>query len=226
MKYPEAILFDLDGVLLNTEPILEYAWSETSKKYDYILLKEKLDELKGRRRIDCAKKVLEWIGKDISIDELLSIQKSIIIKQLYTSKSFEGAEELINFCLKIRLPIALVTSSSSDSFKIKSSVHPWLDLFPIKILGDSKLISAGKPSPDPYIKAAEILGVNRHKTWVIEDSYSGALSGLRAGCNLYLFSKDIESLNKLQNEYPLKEIQQINELAEIIYFLKLLKGFK
>ena len=70
MDFPEAILFDLDGVLLDTEPLLANAWSETAKEFNHYLSKDKLLELKGRRRIDCAQKVLKWINKDNSIQEL------------------------------------------------------------------------------------------------------------------------------------------------------------
>ena len=225
MDFPEAILFDLDGVLLDTENLLANSWSEASKEYDHYLSKENLNELKGRPKIDCANKVLQWINKEISIEELLSKQKLKLGNQLTKAKPFKGAEDLIRFCMKIKLPIALVTSSSSDSFKIKSSVNPWLNLFPIKILGDDKFISKGKPSPDPYLKAIQKLDVNPDKSWVIEDSYSGSIAGLKAGCNLWFFSKDIQILNKLINEFNQNKIQRINELAEIIYFLKLLKGF-
>ncbi len=225
MEFPEAILFDLDGVLLDTEPLLANAWQEASKEYNYFLSQDKLKELKGRRKIDCAKKIIKWINQEIAIEELLSIQKLKLSNQLIKSKPFKGAIELINFCLKIKLPIALVTSSSSESFKIKSSVNPWLDLFKIKILGDDEFISAGKPSPDPYLRAIQILGVNADKSWVIEDSYAGSLSGLKAGCNLWFFSYDIKDLNLLIDEFDHTKIQRINELAEIIYFLKLLSGF-
>ena len=225
MQFPEAILFDLDGVLLDTEPILASAWKETALAFNNQLSQEKLNELKGRRKIDCAKKVIEWINKEISVEDLLSTQKLKLNNQLTKAKPFKGALDLVNFCIKIKLPIALVTSSSSDSFKIKSSINPWLNSFKIKILGDDKFISAGKPSPDPYIKAIEKLNVNPKKTWVIEDSYSGSIAGLRAGCNLWFYSKDIEIFNQLINEFGHAKIQRINELVEIIYFLKLLKGF-
>ena len=89
--------------------------------------------------------------------------------------------------------MALVTSSSNDSFKIKSSVNPWLNLFEIKILGDDKFISAGKPSPEPYQRALKLLGVDPDKTWVIEDSYAGSVSGLKAECNLFFFPKILRS---------------------------------
>ena len=141
MEFPEAILFDLDGVLLDTEPLLANAWSETAKEYNHSLSIDKLLELKGRRRIDCAKKVLKWINKESPLEELLIIQKLKVDKVLTKAKPFKGAIELINFCINTNLPIALVTSSSSESFKIKSSVNPWLNLFKTKVLGDDKFIS-------------------------------------------------------------------------------------
>ena len=225
MEFPEAILFDLDGVLLDTEPLLANAWSETAKEYDHYLSNDKLLELKGRRRKDCAEKVLKWINKENSIEELLIIQKLKVEKQLTKAKPFKGAIDLIKFCINTKLPIALVTSSSSDSFKIKSSANPWLNLFATKILGDDKFISAGKPSPDPYLKALKILDVDPKKTWVIEDSYAGSVAGLKAECNLWFFSEDTNTLNKLINEFNQNKIQKINELSEIIYYLKLYKGF-
>ncbi len=225
MEFPAAILFDLDGVLLDTEPLLADAWCETAKEYNHFLSKDKLLELKGRRRRDCAKKVQKWINKENSIEKLLIIQKAKVDKQLSKAKPFKGAIDLINFCLNSKLPIALVTSSSSESFKIKSSANPWLNLFSTKILGDDKFISSGKPSPDPYLRALKLLDVDPKKTWVIEDSYAGSVSGLKAECNLLFFSKDIEILNKLINEFTQEKIQKINELSEIIYYLKLYKGF-
>ena len=225
MEFPEAILFDLDGVLLDTEPLLADAWSETAKECNHYLSKDELLELKGRRRRDCAKKVFKWINKENSIDELLLIQKSKVDKLIPKAKPFKGAIDLIKFCINIKLPIALVTSSSSESFKIKRSLNPWLNLFEIKILGDDKYISAGKPSPDPYLRALKMLDVDPIKTWVIEDSYAGSVSGLKAGCYLLFFSKDINILNKLINEFTQDKIQKINELSEIIYYLKLYKGF-
>ena len=131
MEFPEAILFDLDGVLLDTEPLLADAWSETAKECNHYLSKDELLELKGRRRRDCAKKVFKWINKENSIDELLLIQKSKVDKLIPKAKPFKGAIDLIKFCINIKLPIALVTSSSSQSFKIKRDVNPWLNLFEI-----------------------------------------------------------------------------------------------
>ena len=205
--------------------MLANAWSQTAKEFNHYLSKDKLLELKGRRRRDCAKKVYKWLNKENSIEKLLFVQKAKVDQQLTKAKPFKGAIDLINFCLNTKLPIALVTSSSSESFKIKSFKNPWLNLFKTKILGDDKFISDGKPSPDPYLRALKLLDVNPNKTWVIEDSYAGSVSGLKAECNLMFFSTDIEILSKLINEFTQEKIQKINELSEIIYYLKLYKGF-
>ena len=225
MDFPAAILFDLDGVLLDTEPLLANSWRETAKEYNHYLSNENLLELRGRRRIDCAQKVLTWLNKKDSIDQILVTQKSKADKILTKAKPFKGAIDLITYCINTKIPIALVTSSSSESFKIKSSVNPWLNSFEIKILGDDKFITAGKPSPDPYLRALEVLEVDPNKTWVVEDSYAGSVSGLKAECNLLFFSQDIKILNKLINEFNQEKIQKINELSEIIYYLKLFQGF-
>ena len=58
-----------------------------------------------------------------------------------------------------------------------------------------------------------------------DSSYAGSISGLKAECNLMFFSKDNEILNKLINEFNQEKIQKVNELSEIIYYLKLYKGF-
>ena len=103
MDYPEAILFDLDGVLLDTEPLLANAWSQTAREYNHFLSKDNLNELKGRRRKDCAKKVLKWINKKTSLEELLSIQKLKVDNQLSKAKPFKGAKDLIQFCINLKL---------------------------------------------------------------------------------------------------------------------------
>ena len=107
MEFPEAILFDLDGVLLDTEPLLANAWSETAKEYNHYLSNDKLLELKGRRRIDCAKKVLKWINIESPIEELLITQKLKVDKVLTKAKPFKGAIESVSYT-HLTLPTILL----------------------------------------------------------------------------------------------------------------------
>ena len=219
-KSPKAILFDLDGVLIDTEPLILQALKKTTKKYNIHLNNKQLESLKGRRKIDCAKQIYDWTKNKEFYNDLLDSKKNFLNIDLKMAKPFVGAIKLIKFCREINLPIALVTSCGKEIFNLKKSANPFLNLFPTKILGDNELIKEGKPAPDPYLIAAKTIGVETNQAWVVEDSYAGALSGLRAGCFLLFFSKNVNEFNKLVTEFGNKKVIHLENLKELIDFLK------
>jgi len=68
-KFPKAFLFDLDGVLIDSEPLHGKAWKETAALFDLNLTYSQLKLLRGRRRIDCANEIVDF-SVDIPIDGL------------------------------------------------------------------------------------------------------------------------------------------------------------
>jgi hypothetical protein len=64
MSPPAACLFDLDGLLLDTEPLHARAWQEAASRFGTNLGPTQLRQLRGRRRLDCAEQVLQWIAAD------------------------------------------------------------------------------------------------------------------------------------------------------------------
>ena len=73
---PKACLFDLDGVLLNTEPLNRRTWYETAKYFDKELSEHQLNSFLGRRKVECAKDIIKWTNISISLEELIDVQKS------------------------------------------------------------------------------------------------------------------------------------------------------
>ena len=145
MDLPEACLFDLDGVLLDTESLHGQAWSHTASAFGTKLSKSQLMMLRGRRRLDCAEQIIRWLKKSISIDELLSIHQPIAKKLLSQTTEMSGAKDLVQWCSSHQIPTALVTSSTSESVALKSLPHSWLNLISTRVLGDDPDLSAGKP---------------------------------------------------------------------------------
>ena len=80
--FPKAFLFDLDGVLINSEPLHGQAWKETASFFDLNLTQSQLKLLRGRRRIDCANELVKMISMDVRTEELLALHKPCL---LYTS---------------------------------------------------------------------------------------------------------------------------------------------
>ncbi len=220
MDLPQACLFDLDGVLLNTEPLHGQAWKETAEVFGKTLTTKQLNLLKGRQRKDCAKKIIEWLNEAINEKDVLAVHQPLAKKHLSGAKAIPGAEDLVRWCATNNLPIALVTSSTSESVKFKTKTHKWIDLFSIRVQGDDPYLKQGKPAPDPFLLAALKLNVNPQRCWAIEDSLSGVQSAIAAGCQVWLLETTRGNQKKLKSNLQGSNPLRISRLSEILDQLK------
>ena len=218
-NFPKAFLFDLDGVLINSEPLHGKAWKETAAFYDLNLTQSQLKLLRGRRRIDCAKELVKMIPQKVITEELLTIHKPISRNLILTAQAMPGSESLINRCYKHNIPMALVTSSSKESVDIKTAPHKWMNFFSIRVLGDDELLKEGKPAPDPYLLAAKKLNISPKECWAVEDSTSGVTSALEAGCSVFFLKENSDKLPKkdfFEQNKNLNEIIHLKEIEQIL----------
>lgn len=190
MSDPAACLFDLDGLLLDTEPLHGRAWREAAAHFGAQLAEEHLQQLRGRRRHDCAEQVLRWIaeagGRCSSTAALLAVRQPIAERLLAQAPAMAGAEALIRRCHQRRWPMALATSSAREAVALKAAPHPWLALITTRVHGDDPELAAGKPAPDVFLLAARRLRVDPRQCWAFEDSAAGAQAALAAGCRVFL----------------------------------------
>lgn len=192
MSRPAACLFDLDGLLLDTEPLHGQAWQRAASRFGASLSAAELLELRGRRRLDCAEQVRRWIGAAgltvPTIDALLAVRQPIAEALMLQAQAIPGARTLLERCAALAIPMALATSSSSAAVAQKSTPHPWLDLISVRVHGDDPALRAGKPDPDVFLLAAERLGVAADRCWAFEDSPAGATAADRAGCRVHVLA--------------------------------------
>ena len=204
MTRPAACLFDLDGLLLDTEPLHAQAWREAAASFRRPLSDAELLQLRGRRRLENGEQVRHWIAaagfRAPSCEELLAVQQPIARRLLSRALPMPGAEALVARCAALAIPTALVTSSSRGSWAVKTAGHPWLAAITPVILGDDPELAAGKPAPDPFLLAARRLGVEPQACWAFEDSPAGARSAGAAGCRVHVLvpgdvpSEQVQSL--------------------------------
>ena len=212
---PKAFLFDLDGVLIDSEPLHGQAWKETAALFDLNLTYDQLKLLRGKRRIDCANELVTLIPKAVEVRELLNLHKPISRQLILTAQPMKGGESLVRRCHKNNIPMALVTSSSYESYQIKTAPHQWMNLFSVKVLGDDKLLANGKPAPDPYLLAAEKLNIAPQECWAVEDSIAGVSSALEAGCIVFFLKENHDKRRTKEVFDNHKNLKQINHLKEI-----------
>jgi pseudouridine-5'-monophosphatase len=221
MPLPAACLFDLDGLLLDTEPLHAQAWREAANHFALALSTRDLLRLRGRRRLDCVAQVREWIAERTdhpapTAEALLAVQQPVARRLLPTAPPVEGAPELVARCLEQGVPMALVTSSTREAVALKEAPHGWLAAIRVRVHGDDPALGAGKPAPDPYLLAAERLGVEPARCWAFEDSLAGAQSALAAGCQVHvLVSPDPEECARDGVAFP-AACRLVRGLSEVV----------
>jgi HAD superfamily hydrolase (TIGR01509 family) len=190
MVLPAACLFDLDGLLLDSEPLHAQAWQQAAEHFGCRLSPQQLLALRGRRRLDCASQVLAWIeatgGQPPSCAALLAMRQPIAEALLIHARPMAGAMELVQRCSQLAIPMALATSSSRSAVELKAAPHPWLAVITTRVHGDDPELRAGKPAPDVFLLAASRLGVAPQQCWAFEDSPAGARSAQAAGCEVHV----------------------------------------
>ena len=178
-RLPKAVLWDMDGTLIDSEP----HWLKSERQ-----LAEKLGgswteadglEMVGLSLADSTKLFAEKLGVDVPHDEILielteSVSKSLEQEIIWRP----GARELLQDLRKRGIKTALVTMSLRAMAKQVVDAIPF-DAFDIIVAGDD--VTYGKPHPEPYLKAAALLGVEPGECVAFEDSISGLLSAEAAG---------------------------------------------
>ena len=207
---PAACLFDLDGLLLDTEPLQARAWFEAAVHFGCELSAEQLLSLRGQRRLDCAVLVCGWIAatgaNSPGCDALLAVRQPLADALVPTAAAMDGAAELVQACWDRQIPMALVTSSTQEAVRRKAVPHQWLELIQERVYGDDPELAAGKPAPDPFLLAAERLNTKPCDCWAFEDSAAGIQAAVAAGCHVYaLLPINEGKSSEAENPQPIPE---------------------
>ncbi|KAI8905594.1 HAD-like domain-containing protein [Gorgonomyces haynaldii] len=179
------VLFDMDGLLLDTESIYTVVSSEILQRYGLEYTWELKAQLMGKKEIDAATFLVQKTGLPLTpqqyIDER-NVKQNALFAEVDT---LPGVEKLVRNLKAHNIKIAVCTSSHTEAYKIKTTKHrEFFELFDVVLCGDDPRLKRGKPHPDIFHLGLELLGgtpEDRKTTLVFEDSPSGVISGLDAG---------------------------------------------
>ncbi len=177
---PSAVIFDMDGLLFDTESLWQDALLSAAAEGGREIPDEVYNKSIGVRRSQCKGLFLSHFGEDFRFEDFhanwsrhfwLIAEKNIALKP--------GAPELLELLDQLGLPRAIATSSSRTTVERHLTSHNLTDRFDqIICRGDYE---NGKPAPDPFLKAAERLGVEPRLCLALEDSHVGVRSASAAG---------------------------------------------
>jgi len=181
----EAVIFDMDGLLLDSERPIRDAWVEVGRELDVVLEVATYQRVIGRTMKEVHAILGEVFGTEAyqraasRVAEMLEARHAA---QGYAAKA--GARDLLRWLGGIEVSCGLASSSHRDKVERRLGQAALLDFFDALAAGDE--VTHGKPAPDVYLLAAERLGVDPRACLAFEDSENGARAALAAGMQVIL----------------------------------------
>ncbi len=181
MRNIQFIIYDLDGLLLDTEPFYTKTCTEIAARYGKVFTPALKAQIMGRKATEAAEIFVKALDLPIDAKTYLALRKTILDVLFLQSKPRPGAEALVKHFAHHKVGQALATSTDRHALALKMQNNDWLNLLHHRITGDDPSLKAGKPAPDIFLKAAEKLGALPHECLVFEDAPLGVQAAKAAG---------------------------------------------
>jgi HAD superfamily hydrolase (TIGR01509 family) len=181
MRKVAAVVFDMDGLMLDTEPLYKIAWQACVAEAGYRLDDEMYERLVGRRTEECERMLIEWFGSDFPLDTFRVRWPQRWRREVERAgiQAKAGLFELLAFVEARRLPMAVATSSEMPFVETSLAKAGLTGRFNAIVTGNE--VPAGKPAPDIYLEAARRLAVAPEHCVAFEDSEAGIRAAAAAG---------------------------------------------
>lgn len=205
-------IFDMDGLMFDTEALTKRAWQEIGKIYNYDITMDFLLGLLGMNKVSISGQFKKIYGQDFPFDELY-IEQGKTVSRIIEEEGLgikEGLVELLNFLDKKKIKKAVATSSSRERAERLLSIAGVLDRFDGIICGDE--VTKGKPDPEIFLTVCKKLNIEPKDAIVFEDSERGLEAAVAGGIKCILIPDLVEPSDKNVN----LAFAKLNSLMEVI----------
>lgn len=176
------VLFDMDGLVLDTEKLYSRFWQEACISLGYPMTRDQALTMRALNSQAGEANLRKFFGPQVDYQQVRS--QRIQLMDAYIEENGvepkKGTRELLDYLEEEKIPVALASSSPRD--RIRAYLQPLglFERFPLICSGYE--VAHGKPEPDIFLFAAQKLGLSPKFCMVLEDSPAGILAASRAGC--------------------------------------------
>jgi HAD superfamily hydrolase (TIGR01509 family) len=215
MKIPshsKAVIFDMDGLIIDSEPYWDMASIEMFYKRGKECPNEFLKTVIGMGMRESSQLLKDTYGFEDSVEDLIAEKREIFYRLFFKNPGLHsGVKELVRNLYEKKIPMAIATMGhNKNKAKHILSVLDLAQFF--KLIITSEQVKRGKPYPDVYLDTAEKLGIPAHECLVLEDAPNGVKAGKAAGMVVYGINKDETVCIKLKEAGADAVVRSLKEL--------------
>lgn len=211
----KGVIFDMDGLMIDTEKLLKRFWCQAANEFGYPMKEEHVLSIRSLAAKYAIPKLKGYFGEDFDYNTVRSRRMELMnqyIEQHGVEKK-KGLDELIVYLKKENIKMAVATAT--DEVRTKK----YLESIGIYHLFDrivcATMVENGKPAPDIYQKAAELLQLSPENCMALEDSPNGILSAFCAGC-IPVMVPDLDEPNRETLDILYKKVEDLEKVIPII----------
>jgi beta-phosphoglucomutase len=208
----QACIFDLDGVIIDSEPLHERAKQTTLDNFDIKYPSTLFANFKGRTD----KAFFEFVvnnlaGVNATAEDLDTYKRKIYLKLFNNVPLVTGIQDFLPLARRTFKKLGVATSATPKDFSLAAQKYQLQQWFDVIVTGEDTM--RYKPDPEPYLKAMEILAVGGAETLVIEDSPNGIQSAKSANCTVAAVTTAFER-NELRLAGAVMVVESFAELEQ------------
>jgi len=205
-----ALIFDMDGTLLDTEPLYTEATQRVLDAYGVTFTIELKQQTMGGDSSAGAQTVINHFELPLTPEEYLKKRETHLLHLFPDAPEIPGAADFVRSYAG-KIPIGVATSSHKYLYDLKMQHRDW-NVFDLIICGDDVRLERGKPEPDIFLLCAADLGVTPEDCVAFEDSRNGLLAAKAAGMRVIAIDNPYVKPGALDEAD--RTITHYNELAD------------